>query len=68
MADIFGRMGADAKEAIPELIQAFKGDEVSVRPALGEIGRPALPSLLDALNGESFGQMGCLWPSGSPGK
>jgi len=67
---IIGSIGADATEAIPDLIKALGEDSIasSASTALGDMGKAALPSILEALKSEdketqagaarALGQMG----------
>ena len=55
-ASALGRIGSDARDALPALILALKDEEASVRYssnlALAKIGIPAVPSLIEAFSND----------------
>jgi hypothetical protein len=54
-AGALGALGADARQAVPELIRllADKDTSAAAAKALGQIGKPAVPALKEALKSEN---------------
>ncbi|MBN2453282.1 MAG: HEAT repeat domain-containing protein, partial [Candidatus Omnitrophica bacterium] len=53
-AETLGRIGPDAKDAVPELIQAVDDIGNAAAEAIGKIGLPAVPALIQALKDKNY--------------